>query len=350
MMAKLTEAELKKELRAETPQRLYYLYGNEKYLVKHYYDKLSEKLGGKHPSDFSYHVFQTLDQIDQIAVAANVVPFMGGRVFVGIADADASKLSDGQFEKLMQLFEEIPESTTVVIAQLTINPDMVKSKNKKMLAALTKLGVCTELGKMGDMALQKQLVSWALKRGAALNPVDAGRIVSYCGTDLQNLKNELDKLCAYTDNGEITREAIELVVVKNFEARVFDLSKFVVAGDCDSAYKQLDQLFYQREEPISILAVLSLAYVDMYRVRAAIESGQRAQDVAEYYDYKRKEFRLSNAERSAKKLPTQALRESLGILTETDEMMKSTPRDNALLLQELIAKLLMISKKEYAGD
>lgn len=128
------------------------------------------------------------------------------------------------------------------------------------------------------------------------------------------------------------------------------MSKYVVTGDCDNAYRQLDQLFYQREEPISILAVLSSTYVDMYRVRAVIESGGKAQDAAGIYDYKRKEFRLNQAERYAKKLPTQALRDSLSVLAETDELMKSTPRDNALLLQELIAKLLMISKKEYPGD
>lgn len=123
------------------------------------------------------------------------------------------------------------------------------------------------------------------------------------------------------------------------------MSKYVVTGDCDNAYRQLDQLFYQREEPISILAVLSSTYVDMYRVRAVIESGGKAQDAAGIYDYKRKEFRLNQAERYAKKLPTQALRDSLSVLAETDELMKSTPRDNALLLQELIAKLLMISKR-----
>lgn len=349
-MASLTEAELKKAIKEDAPGRLYYLYGNEKFLVKLYYDKLTEKIAGKHPSDFSFHTFRTLDDIDQIAVATGAVPFMGGRNFIGIADADASKLSDAEFSKLMELLESIPESAVVVIAQLTINPDMTKARNKKLLATLTKIGDAVQLNKMGDMALEKQLISWALKRKATLKQADAGRIVSYCGTDLQNLRNELDKLCAFTDNGEITREAIEQVVIKNFEARVFDLSKYVVTGDCDNAYRQLDQLFYQREEPVSILAVLSSTYVDMYRVRVVIESGGKAQDAAGIFDYKRKEFRLNQAQRYAKKLPTQALRDSLSVLIETDELMKSTPRDNALLLQELIAKLLLISKKEYAGD
>ena len=104
-MASLTEAELKKAIKEDAPGQLYYLYGNEKFLIKLYYDKLVEKIAGKHPSDFSFHTFRTLDNIDQIAVATGAVPFMGGRNFVGIADADASKLSDGEFSKLMELLE-----------------------------------------------------------------------------------------------------------------------------------------------------------------------------------------------------------------------------------------------------
>lgn len=148
-MASLTEAELKKAIKEDAPGQLYYLYGNEKFLIKLYYDKLVEKIAGKHPSDFSFHTFRTLDNIDQIAVATGAVPFMGGRNFVGIADADASKLSDGEFSKLMELLENIPQGTAVVVAQLTANPDMGKAKNKKLLAALTKLGNAVQLNKMG---------------------------------------------------------------------------------------------------------------------------------------------------------------------------------------------------------
>lgn len=45
-MASLTEAELKKAIKEDAPGQLYYLYGNEKFLIKLYYDKLVEKSRG----------------------------------------------------------------------------------------------------------------------------------------------------------------------------------------------------------------------------------------------------------------------------------------------------------------
>ena len=316
-MAKLTEIELKKSIKEQNVESIYYLYGNEKLLVRHYTDKLTEKIAGKSPSEFSCHVFSGADDMDQIAIAANVLPFMGGKNYVNIKDLDASKLSDAAFAKLMELLKNLPDTTSVVISALTITPDMSKAKNKKLVAEVARLGVVAELNKMSQIALEKQLMSWARKQGATLTEADAGRLVTYCGTDLSTLQNELEKLCAYAYGREITREDIEKTVVKNLEARV------------------------------SILAVLASAYVDMYRVRVAVESGKKAVDVAACFDYKRKEFRLTNAQRYAKGLPTAALRESLAVLIEADERMKSTPCDKQVLLQELIVKLMLLTKKEY---
>lgn len=346
-MAKLSETELRKSIKEQNMESIYYLYGNEKLLVRHYTNKLTEKIAGKSPSEFSFHVFSGADDIDQIAIAANVLPFMGGKNYVNIKDLDACRLSDTAFAKLLEMLANLPDTTSVVISALTIMPDMSKTKNKKLVAEIARLGVVAELNKIGQAALEKQLASWARKQGATLTEAEAQRLIRYCGTDLSTLQNELEKLCAYAYGREITQEDIEKTVVKNLEACVFDLSKFVLTGQYDKAFGQLDMLFYQKEEPVSILAVLASAYVDMYRVRVAIENGKKTADIAACFDYKRKEFRLTNAQRYAKGLPTAALRESLAALIEVDEKMKSTPCDKQVLLQELIVKLMLLAKKEY---
>ena len=139
------------------------------------------------------------------------------------------------------------------------------------------------------------------------------------------------------------------MVTKNLETTVFLLSKALVAGNYEKAYELLDLLFGQNEEPVSILAVLSSAYVDMYRVRAALQSGQPVFELAKTFDYKGKEFRLRNAERDGAGMSTEMLRESLDALLQTDVALKSTRTDNRLWMEELIARLLLISQKERMG-
>ena len=155
----------------------------------------------------------------------------------------------------------------------------------------------------------------------------------------------MDKLCAYVNEGEITFEAIDTIVTKNLATKVFDMTKAVISGEWDNAFERLDLLFYQREEPIMILAELSNTYTDIYRVRLAVESGMRAEDVAKDFDYKRKEFRLKKAERASAGLTTDDICKCLEYLAETNTAMNSSSANKRLMLEQLIAKLIITGKR-----
>jgi len=92
--------------------------------------------------------------------------------------------------------------------------------------------------------------------------------------------------------------------------------------------------------------VLSSAYVDLYRVRACVQGGHRPAELANYFPYKGKEFRLKNAERDMKGLSLEKLRESLEVLLETDIGLKSSRTGDRILMEKLIARLLLIAEKE----
>ena len=84
----------------------------------------------------------------------------------------------------------------------------------------------------------------------------------------------------------------------------------------------------------------------MYRVRAAQQSGEPVSSLAKTFDYKGREFRLRNAERDVAGISLQTLREYLDVLVQTDAALKSTRTDNRLWMDELIARLLWVSRKE----
>ena len=94
------------------------------------------------------------------------------------------------------------------------------------------------------------------------------------------------------------------------------------------------------------MAVLSSSYLDLYRVRASIQSGLSAQTPAQYFDYKGKEFRLRNAERDVRSLSLLALRESLDVLLETDAALKGARGSRRIIMEKMIARLLLAAQKE----
>lgn len=172
---------------------------------------------------------------------------------------------------------------------------------------------------------------------------NAKYLVSVSGNDLKNLLNELDKLSYFAKGREITKDIIDNMATKCLQARVYDLSKSVVAGNSDMAYSVLDTLFNMKEDPILILAVIGGVYVDMYRVKCAKTAGCSYDDVAKHYNYRGREFALRNASRDCANLSENQLRKSIDEIMNTDLKLKSTATDKKLLLEELIVKLILIA-------
>ena len=58
-MPRITEADLKKQIKNKSFSPVYLIYGSEQMFVKSYTKKLCEAVAGKNPSDFNYHTFIT---------------------------------------------------------------------------------------------------------------------------------------------------------------------------------------------------------------------------------------------------------------------------------------------------
>lgn len=346
-MPQMTESELKKQIDACQFSSLYFFYGPETYLIQQYTDRLLRKANPPFP-DFNLQRFDGREaSVDDIADAAEALPFLAERKFVTVSDLDVESRSASDLGKLYELLENLPSSATLLFYCPGVEVDGKKSaKWKKWIAAVNKAGVSVPMERRTGADLEKLLCAAAAKRSCALSRANAALMVRYAGNDLQTLLQELDKLCAFSAGKEITAQAIEQLVTKNLETTVFMLGKAIVAGNYDKAYSVLDLLFSQNEEPVNVLAVLSTVYLDMYRVRAAIQSGFTAQEPAGYFDYKGKEFRLRNAERDGKNLSTAMLRESLSALLETDIALKSARGSRRIQMEKLIARLLLIAQKE----
>lgn len=345
-MAAITESDFKKILSGGDFGTLYYICGTEKMLVSHYTNKLVEKVAGKNPSDFNFHTFTNDFDVDELAISLQVIPFVSEYNVVVIKDLDFADFSTADGDRIIDLISSVSGDSIVIITYPTRLDSKANAKDKKLKELAKKKGSVLELNKLTGQALQKKLISWASKRNIVLSPQVANTIIEYSGTELTALKNELEKLCSYVgEGGEITHEHVNLLVTKNLESSVFDLSKAVIYHDSTTAFKVLDRLFYQREEPLSILAVLSSAYVDMYRARIAVKCGSRSADLAKWFNYK-SEYRLKRAESDSKKTSTAVLRKSIDAIVKTDIALKSTRGDSRTQLELLIVKLLMIANED----
>ena len=335
-MPALNESALKEKLR-ENPVGVYLIYGEESYLKKAYIDKIVAKTVDESFADFNFHTFDGKEaSLSDIYESAQAVPMMAERKCVLVKDFPLDNLDENGVDQLKTVIEDNPEDCALIFSFVSYEPK--GAKWTKVIKLFEKLAFAVKLEKKTSLELSKMLESGAKKRGKVFEKGVASYLVTCVGADLNTLLNETEKVCAYAQ-GEITKADVDAVCIKSLDARVFDMIKDLTARRFDSAFKKLEQLFEQREDEFQILGALIASYSDIYRAKTAVKSGGRAEDVAKFYNYAGKEFRLTNAARNSASLTFDDISECISILVEADTAMKSTATDKRLILEKTIVKL-----------
>lgn len=352
-MGRISEKELDGQIKAGGLSALYVVAGEEKFMVRQAARRLMDAAAGEVFPEFNRNELGGGCEMDALVDACTALPFMAEHKCVAVQDMEIQERDQGDFDKLLALMEDLPETTTLVLWFPTASPGgKPGSKWAKFLQKAEKCGHVLMLGKRPPEELRALLEKQAKKAGCTL-PARSGRLLlEYAGTDLNRLTGELEKLCAYTlgrGGAEITPGAVEELVPKGTEVTVFLMVDALVEGNYQRAYGLLEQLFVQKEKPTMILAALSTAYVDMYRVLGALDSGLPVAAPMEYGDYKGKDFRLRRAQKNLRRLSAPVLHRCLGLLLEADLALKGSRLPERLILDSLVARLLVACTQGAQG-
>ncbi len=342
-MPSLNESALKEKLR-ENPVGVYLIYGEETYLKKTYIDKIVSKTVDPAFEDFNFHAFDGKEcTLSEVYESAEAVPMMAETKCVLVKDYPLDNLDENGFGQLERVVRENPEDCALIFSFVAYEPK--GAKWTKAVKLFEKYGYAVKLEKKTAIELIKMLESGAKRRGKPFASGVASYLISCVGSDLNTLLNETDKVCAYAQGSEIVKSDVDAVCIKSLDARVFDMIKDLTSGKFDSAFKKLNVLFEQREDEFQILGALIAQYSDIYRARAAVKSGNRAEMIAKHYNYAGKEFRLTNAARSGSSLSFDDISECIEILLWADTTLKSSALSKRLVLEQTVVKLARVGRR-----
>jgi len=345
-LALIDEAEVRRQVGAAQDgagdsalARVYVVCGGEGYLKQHYAAQLCDAAVDETFRDFNYHRFEGKDlDLDTLAQATDAVPLMGERTCVLVRDFPLESANgDKDFIAFLQ---DLPEHVVLVFWMDTqaFHP----KKYKALAEAINSVGHIAQFNAPDESKTLRIVAAGAKKRGCAMDRAAAMYFVESVGGDLNLLQNELEKLCAYTGGGNITREQIDAVCVKSLDAKSFDMVKAVSAGNGTLALRLLDELFRQKVAPQMLLGSLIANYVDIYRAFVAIQAGKSAEASANLFDYKGKTFRLQNAGRMARGMKLPQVKRCLELLAQADRRLKNTGMDDRLVMEQCIVGLLAV--------
>ncbi|HEV2412446.1 MAG TPA: DNA polymerase III subunit delta [Candidatus Saccharimonadales bacterium] len=143
-------------------------------------------------------------------------------------------LNKNLFMALEGLLESVPDSTTLVVV------DGILDKRTRIFKLLQTKTDFREYNLLDENAAGRWVVKGAMERGGSITPQVARLLVERVGADQWQLTQELEKLVAF--NKVISKESIEVLVVPNLEARLFEVLDAVFSHNEERSRRMVAEL------------------------------------------------------------------------------------------------------------
>lgn len=266
--------QLKAALAAGELGSVYVFYGEESYLREYCLSEMKKQLVPPGFEQFNYHRLEGKGLTAQVLLeTAEAMPMMAQRTMVQVVDWDIYKLSEEQRNTLIALLEDFPPYCCLVLVydQLEYKPNRTY---KKLYAAMDKHARAVKFEEQS----QNEILKWVSRRfkaaGHTIDAPTAEHLLFTCGSLMNGLIPEIEKIAAYAKAERITRADIDAVAAPVLEAQVFEMTGAVSRGDFDRAAQVLGSLLQLQEEPFMLLALMGKELRKLYTARVALDTGK----------------------------------------------------------------------------
>lgn len=349
-MAVIFEEALKQSLkRGLLP--VYILFGEDAYLKMKYLKQISSAIT-EEDDVFNYCKFNGNCDLQELYDAVMQMPLMKERKCVILNDFDYLHCDTSSLDRLTEIVSTVPNETTLILYFDGIEVDHKKNaKFKKLMTACEKNGgVAVQLNHLTRGGLVKMLCDGATKRNCKMDSVTAGYLVDTAGEDINLLRNELGKLCAFVGEGTVSKEHIDAVCTKTVEANIYNLADLIINCKSTEALNLLDDMFFTKIEPIVVLYNVAGVFTDMYRVYSAKAKNIPLSQVAQTFQYGNRTFVLEKAAKKLQKFDQNKLSLCLETLVQTDTLLKTFGANQRAVIEEMVVKLIYIISRGEALD
>ena len=192
----------------------------------------------------------------------------------GSAGDSAKKAGD----ELTEFLQSVPEHVCLLFIETEVD------KRLKIVDLIKTHGLIVEF----DNKKSVELSSWVMKRmkelGHEADPRTAAMIVEYCESGMDDILNEVKKLCSYA--GErimITESDVEKVCTKSVKSRVFDLTDAIGAKQTAKALSLLNDMVVLKEPMPKVMYMIARQFRQLVQVKLLIGDGANQAQIASHF-------------------------------------------------------------------
>lgn len=334
--------DLKKQIKEDSLDGLYYLNGNEQFLLDYYFDRFKALVSDALP-EFNYIELdgKKMD-FDLLSDACSSYPVMAERKLVVVIDIETSGLKGTNEKKLIAALEDIAPGVVVLFWDHA--KDAVKSNSLDAIIKKLK-GNSVRIDRPVAEKLHKWVWDLISRNGCTISIGDCAYLVELTGGSMLRLNNEINKLCSFVKSGEIDRELIDKMVSPAEDASWFAISNAIAEHDFDALMQALRQLYEQNVDDTVIAGMFYRAYSDLWRGETALKEGRSSAELAAVCSIS--PYAAARIMRSASKLKEGEALDGLRRCIELDQKIKTSGLNKKDLIYSFAASLVAFQMKEH---
>ncbi len=283
--------------------------------------------------------------ISEIVTELGMVSFFSEKRVVLIRLSDVGKLDDDDFELMCNTIE-LSEACRVGLFINYADKYAAEGKRAKALKVLfERLGSCKHLMPLSGERLKKQLLSTVKGIGCTVDNASIDLLVNKFSQDVILLNNEIEKVAALSNYGNITVESVQQISTTVLSADIFALISMLTTGKQKECFDRLSVLIDLGQEPIAILAAITSSFVDIYRVKIGEKHGKKYGMVFKDFGYKGSDYRLKKSSEISVRLNRKKIVAIIKLLNEADLQLKSTSVERDIVLYRYLFDISNIISK-----
>lgn len=318
-------------------KQAYLLYGDEAYLKQQYKHNLVKALNPDGDTmNFNHYEGKGVD-VKQLIDLCETMPFFADRRVILLEDTGFFK---NKSEELADYMKELPDYLCMVFVESEVD------KRNRMYKAVKACGTIAEFARQDEKTLMRWAAGILGKAGKKITQRDMELLLTKTGTDMGNLRMELEKLICYTEGRDVvTAEDIEEICTTQTTNRIFDMVRAVTEKNQKRALDLYYDLLTLKEPPMRILFLLAKQYRQLLQVKQFDEAGLAQQEMASKLGVP--SFAVRNIASCARAYTISELEQAIKDFVDAEESVKTGRLEDKLSVELLIIKYS--SKVSNAG-
>lgn len=336
--------ELEGNIKAKKINKFYIFCGFNEQIIKQNIEGITKIFINEDFKDLNY---AELDgnkvSSSEIINACETLPLMSDKKIVVVYRAeflnDKKKGNNKNSEDIIKTLYDysVPEHC-VLIMYYIFDDDREKVSSK--VRKFDKKAAVVEFTKLKGMALQKKVKEMFDEKQKDIGRSELSFFCSEVENNMDIIKNEIEKLCTYTEEKDITKEDILELLPRKNDSDIFNLVDYISQRKPEKALDVLDELLYRGEKPTYILSMIERQFKLMFNIKLGTEKGKKSEELS-------RELRLNpyicdKMLQQCKKYSINGIVKAEELCIKTESELKSQGSDERVKLELLIINCSII--------